>query len=182
MARSIDLIKSELTFGGARPSLFEVVLQPPVVGAAVTMNPKMKFMAKAASLPPETQGVIEVPYQGRKIKVAGNRTFPTWDLTIINDEDFRVRNAFESWHQAMNLHRENVRGNGASSRPSSYKGEAEVRQLSKEGRILRTYIFEGVFPVEVSAITLDWGTVDTIEEFTVSLAYDIWVLGSAVEP
>ncbi len=180
MARSIDNIKSELQLGGARPSLFEVTVLPPAVGDALTMLPKLTFLCRAASLPQAVQGVVNIPYQGRTIKLAGNRTFPEWQITIMNDEDFRIRNAFESWNQAVNLHRENVRGLGATSAPASYKGSAEVLQLSKEGQIIRAYTFEGVWPSEVAAIPLDWGTVDVIEEFTVTLQYDIWVPATTV--
>jgi len=178
MARSIDNIKAELELGGARPSLFEVSILPAVVGDALTMIPKLTFLCRAASLPQSVQGVVEIPYQGRKIKIAGNRTFPEWSITVMNDEDFRIRNAFETWHKGINLHRENVRGLGATSAPASYKGRAEVNQLSKEGALIRSYFFEGVWPSEVAAIPLDWGTVDAIEEFTITLQYDIWDIGT----
>lgn len=180
MARSIDNIKSQLELGGARPSLFEVTLQPPTIGEALTMIPKLTFMCRAASLPPSNHGTINIPYQGRAIKIAGNRTFPEWQLTIMNDEDFRVRNAFESWSAAINAHRENIRSLGATAAPASYKGSAEVLQLGKEGDIIRAYSFEGVWPSEVAAIALDWGTLDAIEEFTVTLQYDIWVPASTI--
>lgn len=180
MARTIDNMKAQLEFGGARPSLFEVTVLPPAIGEALSMLPKLTFMCKAASLPQAVQGVVEVPYQGRKIKVAGNRTFPEWQITVINDEDFIIRNAFESWQKAINLHRENVRGLGATAAPASYKGRAEVNQLGKEGNLLRSYFFEGVWPSEVAAIPLDWGTVDAIEEFTVSLQYDLWDISSVL--
>lgn len=170
-------MKGALQLGGARASLFEITMSTPIGPAAALNTTEITFLAKAASLPPDVQGVVEVPYQGRKIKVAGNRTFPEWQITVLNDEDFLLRNAFEQWHQAINLHRENIRGLGATSEPASYKGKATVRQLSKEGSIIRAYEFEGVWPSEVAAIQVDWATTDAIEEFTVTLQYDIWVLG-----
>lgn len=177
MAKSIDLMKGALIHGGARPSLFEVVLTPKSGGAAWEAA-RFTYLCKAASLPSENQGIVEVPYQGRKIKVAGNRTFPEWQITVINDEDMVHRNAFESWHQSINLHRENIRALGATRDPASYKTDALVRQLGKDGSVLRTYRFEGVWPSEIGAISLDWGTTDAIEEFTVTLQYDLWELSS----
>lgn len=179
MARAIQNIKSGLRFGGARPSLFEVTFAAPLIGQAGSINGaanNFTVLCKAAQLPPSVQGVIEVPYQGRKIKVVGNRTFPEWTITIINDEDFTIRNAFESWSQAINGHESNIRNSGATSAPLSYKGGAQVSQLSKEGRVIRRYEFEGCWPSEVQAIPLDWGTTDAIEEFQVTLAYDMWNL------
>lgn len=178
MARSIDNIKAQLELGGARPSLFEVRVFFSGNLAGLGDLSKMPFLCKAASLPPETTGIVEVPYQGRKIKVAGNRVFPEWQITIINDEDFRLRNAFELWHQAINTHRGNIRDLGATAAPASYKGEAEITQLGKEGNSIRKYRFEGIWPSEVAPITLDWGTTDAIEEFTVTLQYDIWELAT----
>lgn len=177
---TIQNIISELEFGGARPSLFEVNIFPPGLVGTETMVPKLTYMCRAANLPEANNGVIEVPYQGRKIKVCGNRTFPEWTITVMNDEDFLVRRAFEAWEQALNAHRENIRTGGATSAPLSYKGSATVTQISKEGKNLRKYNFVGVWPSNVSAIDLDWGTTDAIEEFRVTLQYDMWELGTVI--
>lgn len=186
MSFRIQDIKSELAFGGARPSLFQVQVNFPIAlelpanptpGGQADAERKLTFMCKAASIPASTIAPIEVPYWGRKMKVAGNRTFPEWSITIINDEDFSVRHAFEEWMQAINLHSDNLRGNGASSSPSTYKGDAIVRQFAKDEETpIRKYRFQGCWPSEVSAIELDWDTTDTIEEFTVTLQYDLWEL------
>ena len=193
MTFRIQDIKSELTLGGARPSLFKVRVTFPsdlgdlpantTPGGDADAERKLEFLCKAASIPASNVSNIEVPYWGRKIKVAGNRTFPEWSITIINDEDFSIRHGFEKWMEAINSHSTNVRTFGASSSPESYKGTAEVLQFAKEGRggeptdtPIRKYRFEGCWPSEVAAIELDWGTENEIEEFTVTLQYDLWEL------
>jgi len=183
MAFNINDIKSQLTYGGASPALFLVKLTFPIglnldVGSAKKNDAesKMSFMCKAAQIPSQTVGVVEVPYFGRKLKVAGNRTFEDWTVTIINDEDFLIRATLEEWNKAINSHEGNLRSNGATTNPNSYKGTAEVWQYSKaEGVLpLRKYIFEGIFPSSLAAIDLSWETTDAIQEFTTTFSYDYW--------
>lgn len=179
MAFSIEDIKAKLEFGGARPSQFNVVLTLPdalqYAGKGV-FNNKIEFLCRAASIPVTQISSVEVPYFGRKIKLAGNRTFPEWQITILNDEDFALRDAFEFWMNAINDHRGNLRGDGITSRPSTYKTTALVRHYAVDGdpSRIRKYKFEGVFPSEVSPIELNWASENEIEEFTVTLQYDIW--------
>ena len=90
MAFNINEIKSQLALGGARPSLFQVTLTNPVNAAA---DLKFPFMCRAAQMPASTLGTIEVPYFGRKVKIAGDRTFAEWTVTLIQDEDMIVRNS-----------------------------------------------------------------------------------------
>mgnify|MGYP003120707841 CR=1 FL=1 len=170
MAFNINEIKSQLTFGGARNSLFQVTITNPANG---TGDIKVPFMVKAAQIPAATLGIIEVPYFGRKVRIAGDRSFAEWTATIINDEDFLIRNAMEEWSNTINGFNNNLRQFGAAS-PSLYKSTATVQQFSKTGVPLRTYQFNGIFPSEVSTIDLSWETVDTIEEFTVTFQYDSW--------
>jgi len=112
MAFNINEIRSQLTLGGARPALFQVIMNNPVNAAG---DAKLPFMAKAAQIPASTIGTIEVPYFGRKIKIAGDRTFAEWTVTIVNDEDFLIRNSMEEWMQSINSHLGNVRKFGAAS-------------------------------------------------------------------
>jgi hypothetical protein len=114
-----------------------------------------------------------VYYFGREMKFAGNRTFPDWTLQIINDEDFNIRNSLESWMNAINSHQGNLR-NTAASNPTSYTTEASVQQYGKTGNILKSYSFVGMFPIDVAPIDLDWGSNDTIEEYSVTFAYQYW--------
>lgn len=170
MAFNVNEIKSQLTFGGAKASLFQVQITNPVNGAGDLKTP---FMVQAAALPESTLGTIEVPYFGRKVKIAGDRTFAEWTVTIINDEDFLIRNAMEAWMASINSHIGNVRQFGTGS-PSEYKSQAQITQFSKTGQILRTYQFNGLFPTTVAPITMDWNTTDDIERFDVTFQYDWW--------
>jgi hypothetical protein len=170
MAFNVNEIRSQLTLGGARASLFQVTLQNPANSVA---DIKAPFMVQAAQIPASSLGTIEVPYFGRKIKLAGDRTFAEWTVTIINDEDFLIRNAMEQWSNTINSLEGNVRGFGSAS-PLSYKSQAQVIQYSKTGTPLRTYQFNGIFPTEVSSIDLDWNSTDEIERFTVTFQYDWW--------
>jgi len=170
MAFNINEIKSQLTFGGAKASLFQVQITNPINGIA---DLKVPFMVQAASIPEATLGTIEVPYFGRKVKIAGDRTFAEWTVTIINDEDFLVRNAMEQWMANINTHQGNIRPL-ASASPNQYKAQAQITQYSKTGTPLRTYSFNGLFPTTISSIEMDWGTTDAIETFQVTFQYDYW--------
>jgi hypothetical protein len=166
MAFNINEFKSQLVGGGARPTLFQVQITNPVTGIA---DLKVPFMVKTAALPASTLGSYVVPYFGRQVKYAGDRTFEDWPVTIINDEDFLVRNAMETWSNAINTHDSNAR-----SLPQDYKSNAIVTQFGKDGSLLRTYVFEGIYPVSVDAIPLSWEATDSIEEFGVTFQYDMW--------
>jgi hypothetical protein len=172
MAFSINEFKSQLVGGGARSALFQVQITNPILGVA---DFKIPFMVKAAAIPESTTGVIPVPYFGRIIKYAGDRQFGAWDVTIINDEDFAVRNAMEAWSNAINTHITNFR-----SAPFDYKAQAQVTQYGKDGTVLREYTFEGLFPTTISPIALSWQDQDTIEEFGVTFEYDLWRISGGV--
>lgn len=172
MSFSVNEFKSQLSLDGARPALFQVQIQNPVNNLG---DLKVPFMAKAASLPSSTTGLIEVPYFGRKIKIAGDRTFEEWTVTIINDEDFLIRNAMEEWMNAINGHESNLREFGSAT-SESYKSQAQITQMSKTGVPIREYSFSGLFPTNISPIETSWETVDTVEEFTVTFQYDWWTV------
>jgi hypothetical protein len=174
MAFNVAEFRANMVGDGARPNLFAVSLVFPTgVTNGVGAGQKVTFMAKAAQLPGSTIGMITVPYFGRELKFAGNRTFADWTLQIINDEDFTIRNAVESWMNTINSHAGNVRAAG-SINPSSYSVDAEVIQYGKGGEELKRYKFVGMFPQDVSPIDLDWGSNDSIEEFSVTFAYQYW--------
>lgn len=167
MALDINEIRSQLIGGGARPSHFQVIVTNPFQPAA---DIKVPFMVKAASIPVVGIGKIEVPYFGRKVPIPGDRVWEDWSTTVINDEDFLVRNSLEQWQNAMNAFRRNVAT--AGSNPNQYKSTALVTQYGKDGTELRIYQFNGIFPMRIEAIDLNWDTVDQIEEFQVTWAYD----------
>ena len=172
MAFSINEFKSQLVGGGARGALFQVQITNPILGVA---DFKIPFMVKAAEIPESTTGVVAVPYFGRIIKYGGDRQFGPWTVTVINDEDFAVRNAMEAWSNAINSHITNFR-----SAPFDYKAQAQVTQFGKDGTALREYTFEGLFPTTIAPIGLAWADQDTIEEFTVTFEYDLWRISGGV--
>ena len=183
MAFSVTEFKSNLKQGGARPSLFKVVFDYPSV---VTSPPtRAEFLVKTTTIPASTIGSYDVFYHGKAIHVAGDRSFDTWDTTIINDEDFGIRNSLESWMGAISNHNLNTRdknlfqSNDKSEGDSAkYKTSLKVTQFSKAGDDLRTYIFKGAWPSALSTINLDWSSQE-IEEFTCTWMYDSWFVSAA---
>ena len=173
MAFSVNEFRSQMTGDGARPNLFEVSMPFPGFASPANAQTKLTFMCKTAQLPGSTVGVVPVNYFGRELKFVGNRTFADWTISVINDEDFIVRNAFERWMNGINSHNFNVR-NPLALAPLGYSVDAEVSQFGKQGNTLKKYRFVGVYPTDITPIDVDWGSNDTIEEFTVNLAYQWW--------
>jgi len=181
MAFNVDQFRTVMQYDGARPNLFEVVLNfPNYVELRGLAGSSSRFFCKSAQLPGSTIGVVNVPYFGREVKVAGNRTFADWSVTIINDEDFAIRNAMERWHRGINENVLNLRSPQAiSTSPAipglSYAVDAEVYQYAKVGGApIKKYKFVGLWVSDIAAIELDWGSNDAIEEFTVTFAYQYW--------
>ena len=169
--RKITDFKSRISGGGARPNLFEVELAfPGVVGVENDVLSKARFLVKAAALPASTVSPIEIPFRGRVLKIAGDRTFDTWTITVMNDIDFSIRSAFEKWMNLIN----NVNDNTGIQDPEQYQADAFVYQLDRDGGILRSYKFYDLFPTNISAIDLNYETTDTLEEFTVEMQVHWW--------
>ena len=171
--RKITDFKSKLTGGGARPNLFEVVLAFPTLVSPVNENEvlqKSRFLVKAAALPASTIAPVEIPFRGRILKVAGDRTFETWTITIINDTDFMIRSAMEKWMNTINK-LEDATG---VTNPVDYQSDALVHQLDRDGSTLRSYKFKSIFPTNISTIDLSYETTDTVEEFTVEMQVLYW--------
>lgn len=194
--RTITDFKTALQGGGARPNLFEVDIPtiPAVATSGIDWDAiNFKFLCKAAALPASNVAAIEVPFRGRTLKVAGDRTFDTWTVTVINDEDFKLRTAFEQWMNGISK----LDNNTGATNPTSYMARAIVHQLGRgadQGRFsetnsdiaggsgiqpLRTYLFNDVFPTNVSQIDLSYDSTDTIEEYTVEFQVQYWTAGSA---
>lgn len=183
---SISDFKSKLVGGGARPNLFEVQLTTVPNFPSWNKN-DFKFMCKASSLPASTIANIDVPFRGRIFKVAGDRTIEPWSITVINDEDFRIRNAMEQWMELI----AKLDTNLGATLPESYMTNATVYQLGRgstkssttnEGEVnavLKQYEFIDIFPINVSAIDLSYDSSDTIEEFTVDFAVQSYNLTGA---
>ena len=169
--RTISDFKSRLSGGGARPNLFEVELAfPDAVAIDNDVLQKARFLVKAAALPASNIAPIEIPFRGRILKIAGDRTFETWTITVINDTDFSIRSAFEKWMNTINK-MDNATG---LVDPKDYQKDAVVKQLDRDGSELRSYKFWDIFPTNVSTIDLSYETTDTIQEFTVELQVQWW--------
>jgi hypothetical protein len=182
LAYSIQQFKSNgLVEGGARPTLFEVILALPT-GSSVVAD-KFRFLCSAASLPSFTSGVIEIPYFGRKTKIAGDTVFPDWTVNIMNDEDFAIRNALEKWKNSINTLESNIRlpiaGNANGQIAGGIEGyknvDALVLQYGKMGDVIYSYKMVGIWPSNIEAIPLDWERTNTVENFAVTFSYDYWL-------
>ena len=177
--RKITDFKSKLSGGGARPNLFEVELGfPSAVGVDNDVLSKSRFLVKAAALPASTIAPIEVPFRGRILKIAGDRTFETWTITVINDVDFSIRSAFEKWMNTINKMSDAT----GITNAEEYQSDAHVYQLGRAGGILRSYRFYDIFPTNISTIDLNYETTDTIEEFTVELQVSWWQAARGTSP
>ena len=164
----VDDFKSKLRGGGARPNLFKATINFPAYAQGdVEIT---SFLCSAAQLPGSTLGLITVPFRGRQVKLAGDRTFDTWTPTIINDTDFAVRNSMERWMNGMNNHRQNT----GLTNVNDYSADLIVEQIDKDGSTLKTYNFRGCFPTAVSPIDLSYAATDVIEEFTVEFQVQYW--------
>ena len=169
--RTISGFKSKLAGGGTRPNLFEVEMAfPNPIAIENDVKEKSRFLVKAAALPASNITPIDVNFRGRILKIAGDRTFDTWTITVLNDVDFSIRSAFEKW---MNFINKMSDATGAQD-PAEYQPDAYVHQLDRDGSTLRTYKFHDVFPTNISQIDLSYETVDAIEEFTVEFQVQWW--------
>ena len=173
MAFNIATFQEALGAQGARPNLFEMTLTVPSITGLVNTN--FTKLCKTAQLPGSTIGVVEVQYFGRPVKMPGNRTFENLTTTIINDEGFELRNSMEAWMAFLNEHESNTTSVSGGT-ALNYTGTLSIQQYNRDGSFSNdaSYTFNKCWPVNVAPIDLDWGTNDTIEEFTVEWAYDWW--------
>ena len=168
--RRISDFKSKLAGGGARPNLFEVVMSFPTASPTDSnVLDKIRFLVKTAALPASNIASIEVPFRGRTLKIAGDRSFDTWTVTVINDTDFAIRSAFEKWMNTMNR----VSDNTGVTNPQLYQSDASVYQLDRDGSTLRAYHFYDIFPTNISAIDLSYDS-EALEEFRVEFQILWW--------
>ena len=184
--KTISNFKSALIGGGARPNLFEVELTTLPAGIEWPAD-NFRYMCKASQLPASVIANIDIPFRGRIFKVAGDRTIEPWSITVINDEDFRIRNVMEQWMELI----AKLDTNLGATLPESYMTNATVYQLGRgstkssttnEGEVnavLKQYEFIDIFPINVSAIDLSYDSSDTIEEFTVDFAVQSYNLTGA---
>lgn len=164
----IDDFKAKLKGGGARSNLFRCTINFP--GYANGDVELTSFMCKGAQLPASVMTPIEVPFRGRRLQIAGDRTFEPWTVTVLNDTDFGTRNSMERWSNGINGHATNE----GIVNPTEYQADLVVEQLDKNGDILKKYDIRGAFPTNISAIEVSYDTFDTIEEFTVEFQLQYW--------
>lgn len=201
-SRTLEDFKARLIGGAARPNLFEVEMTFPTFATtgtdgtanttdtSRTVSELSRFMIKTADLPASNIAAISVPFRGRQLKIAGDRTFDTWQITVINDVDFSIRTAFERWMNAINKHDDN----SGLINPAQYQRDAIVKQFGRSSvasanssvtspalttagsaiPVLKAYKLYGLFPTSVAAIPLSYDTTDQIEEFTVDLQVQWW--------
>ena len=161
---------------GVKPNMFMVDVNfPGALGKNADDLETTNIMCKSAALPGSNLGVIEVPFRGRTVKIAGDRTFDTWTVTFFNDKDFKLRAFFEEWANKINTHEANTSELFVPNSSTGYTADLKVKQLEKDdtttGSILRTYTLFYCFPTNVSQIDLAYDSNDQIEEFTVEWQY-----------
>ena len=187
--RTISDFKGALIGGGARNNLFEVELT--TLPAGISWNASdFSYMCKAATLPASNIANIEIPFRGRTFKVAGDRTIDTWTVTIINDESFNLRNAFEEWTDLI----AKLENNLGATDPEAYMVNAKVYQLGRgstpnsrsnsgtANSVLKEYEFYNIWPSTVAAIDLSYDSTDSIEDFTVDFQVQSYRFNGAGGP
>ena len=207
--KSIEDFKSNLANGGVRPTMFEVqIVFPKIIrdtfdlsdftpgdtndaggasgetsGSAAELTEKSTFLVKSSSLPGSNIATIPVPFRGRQLKVAGDRTFNDWSTSIYNDSDYRLRDAIEKWSEIIQYHNfaighyqidSGVTNSIFGEEESGYMGTGFVRQLDRQGRQLKIYKFAGIWPTTISEVSLDFEQANTIETYDVTWAVQYW--------
>lgn len=164
----VDDFKSKLVGGGARANLFKATINfPAYAGGDVELT---SFLCKTAALPASNVAMIPVPFRGRQLKIAGDRVFEPWTITIINDVNSSIRDSFERWMNGINQHNNNT----GLTNPTDYQADMVVEQLNKAGEVTKRYDFRGAFPTNISEIAVSYDAENAIEEFTVTLEYQYW--------
>jgi hypothetical protein len=164
----VDDFKSKLVGGGARPNLFRATINfPSYAGGNSELT---SFMCKAAQLPSSVIAQIDVPFRGRQLKIAGDRTFENWNITVIQESSMEVRNSFERWLNGINEH---VNGTGLVN-PVDYQADMLVEQLDRNDNVIKSVNIRGAFPVNLGAVELSYETTDALAEYTIEWAYQYW--------
>ena len=169
MANITDF-KAKLSGGGARQNQFKVTMPFPGYSSVGGEIEELAFLCKVAQLPAMTIPSFTVPFRGRQIKIAGDRTYADWTITVLNDTNFKLRNAFERWSNGIN----NATDGEGLTNPADYQVDAFVDQLDRNGATIKSYTLRGVFPTEIAAIELAYDQNDAIEEFGVTFGYQFF--------
>jgi len=164
---NINDFKAKLAGGGARANQFKVTMPFPGYAQVGGEIEDLAFLCTATSIPAMDIGNINVPFRGRQIKIAGDRTFASWSITVLNDTNFKLRNAFERWQNGIN----NMTDNEGLSNPVDYQVDVFVDQLDRNGNTLKSYTLRGAYPIGIAAIPLNYETNNAIEDFDVTFEY-----------
>ena len=167
---NINDFKAVLKGGGARANQFQVTLPFPGFAAVGGETRVLSFLCKATHLPGMTLGEVAVPFRGRSLYIAGDRTFEAWTTTVFNDTDFLIRNALERWMNTINA----LSDNSGLENPSDYQVDAYVDQLDRAGQVIKAYTFRGLWPLTLGNIDLAADTNDAVEEFEVTYRYQFF--------
>jgi hypothetical protein len=164
---NINDFKAKLAGGGARANQFKVTMPFPGYAQVGGEIEDLAFLCTATSIPSMTVANVNVPFRGRAIKIAGDRTIPAWSITVLNDTNFKIRNAFERWQNGIN----NMTDNEGLTNPVDYQVDAFVDHLDRNGNNIKSYTLRGLYPTEVSGIDLSMGETTEIETFGVTFEY-----------
>ena len=164
---NINDFKAKLSGGGARPNQFKVVMPFPGYAQVGGEIEDLAFLCTSTTLPEMAIGTVTVPFRGRNIKIAGDRTIATWNITVLNDTDFKLRNAFERWQNGI----QNMSDSEGLTNPVDYQVDAFVDQLDRNGATIKSYTLRGAHPTTIAAIALAYDTNNAIETFDVTFAY-----------
>ena len=167
---NINDFKAKLAGGGARPNQYKVVMPFPGFAHVGGEIEELAFLCSAAQIPAMTVSKVAVPFRGRNIFLAGDRTFEDWTITVLNDTNFKLRNAFERWNNGMN----NMTDNEGLTNPADYQVDAFVDHLDRNGATIKSYTLRGVFPTVIGVTELSYAQADEIETFTVTLGYQFF--------
>ena len=168
---------------GIKPNMFAVDISFPAGGDFGTTDKSLtNILCKSAALPGSNLGVIEVPFRGRTVKIAGDRTFDTWTATFFADSNMEIRGLFEDWANSINSHEGNTAERFLPNQGTTgYMADLFVSQLEKDdqvgGSVIRTYQLHHCFPTNVSAIDLAYDSNDQVSEFTVEWQYSFFTAG-----
>ena len=166
MANITDF-KAKLSGGGARPNQFKVVMPFPGYAQVGGEIEDLAFLCTSTSLPAMDIGTFTVPFRGRQIKIAGDRTIAAWSITVLNDTDFKLRNAFERWQNGI----ANMSDSEGLTNPVDYQVDAFVDQLDRNGATIKSYTLRGVYPITIAAIELSYDATTSVETFNVTFDY-----------
>ena len=164
---NINEFKSRLRGGGARANQFKVTLPFPGYASVGGETSDLAFLCSATALPGQTVGQVAIPFRGRVLNIAGDRTFEPWTITVLNDTDFKLYRAFERWMNGIN----NMTDNEGIANPADYQVDGFVDQLDRNGNTLKSYTYRGLYPEVLANIPLSYATNDTIESFDVTFRY-----------